>query len=221
MATTQDEIATPIYAAIGNALVRWARLEYGVCQVFCEALSPAAHDPNGNSITTFSPASDAFWATMSFEAKLKMTTAAVEARLSRPSQYASDSLLAEWAKLAKRVGEKSRSRNKLAHGGMLWTTNPDGSLRADYVPYYFPIMSGKHTIHAYPGCGGEMHIASSLPSEKSRMSAKRIETIRCGFDVAIQRLNRFLGALREHNTAVSEELAATRRFFESAQQGQT
>lgn len=221
MNSTADEIATPIYAAIGNALVRWARLEYGVCQVFCEALSPAAHDPNGNTLTTFSPASDAFWATVSFDAKLKMTTAAVTARLTGSSQYASDSLLKEWDKIAKRVGEKSRNRNKLAHGGMLWTANPDGSVKAEYVPYYFPLMSGKHAIQAYPGGGGEMQIASSLPDEKSRMSAKRIETIRCGFNVAIQRLNGFLSALKTHNTAVSDELIATRRFFEDARQGQT
>jgi len=201
-----------IYTAIGHALVRWARLEHSLCDVFCEAVSPTSHHPT-KARQTLNPASDAFWGITSFEGKIDITDAAVESRLHHQSQYASDQLLKEWTKVSKRIREKSRKRNKLAHGAIL---RVEGGTW--YVPYYFKVMSGRHLI--FRGPGGDVQIASSLPSSKEGMGVVQINAIRGGFDVGTTRLAAFFDALSVHNTRVSAEQAEARRFFDGFQAGQ-
>jgi hypothetical protein len=213
METKLPEEELAIYAAIGRALVRWARLEYSLCRVFCEAVSPFAHNP-AQTRSANNPASDAFWAVTAFDGKRELTNAAVGARLHPAWPYRANHLLTEWTKINKRVGEKSRKRTKLAHGRVRAMILSDGTVKTTYAPYYYKLMSGKHIIMTTPGMGDMEIAATSGPEEE--FGIIQIDAIRGGFDAATTRLDCFFNALQAHNTAVSASEAEARQFFESA-----
>jgi hypothetical protein len=151
-----DEVA--IYAAVGLAQTKLARLEYEICLVFRETVSPLSHVPN-QALSAISPADDAFWLIVSFEAKLKMTNAAIERHLGSRSRYVNSTLLMEWTKTSKRVGEKAGRRNKLAHGMLEKEAMRDGSAAAVFVPFYFKIMTGYQVqVH-----GPDFNVRMGLP----------------------------------------------------------
>ncbi|HWM31010.1 MAG TPA: hypothetical protein VNO69_04845 [Methyloceanibacter sp.] len=209
MPTQLSQAEISIYAAVGYAQTKWADLEYTLCRVFREAVSPFAHEPSG-AISADSPAEDAFWAIISFEGKLKMTNAAVERRLNSPSNHA---LLAEWAKASKRVRVKAAKRNQLAHGAT-FKENTAGGERVSFVPFLNQLMAGYLIVAGAPDAEISLW-PGDIPPERDKWNVKRIESIAKGFEVGTLRLKRFYYALQAHNKAVSEQEAETRRFFEA------
>jgi hypothetical protein len=190
-----------IYSAIGLAHTKWAELEDMLCHVFCESVNPQ----------DWSVADSAFWEINSVELRLDMTDAAVQKRLSKPAhelKASAAALLVEWKKAKQRTRERNASRNKLAHGSAV---NIDGTLV--YVPYYYGALRGRKSHAYFPETG--IRVASSLPEE--RLNKHNIGSISRGFHVGIERLKRFLLALRVHNRAQFELDEATRQFFAEAQ----
>jgi hypothetical protein len=204
-----SESETSIYAAIGYALTKWAELELWLCQVFCEAVDPTPRSPLFAS-SSDPPAGDAFWSIISFEAKLDMTNAAVERHLGETSRARHQELLKEWTRLNKRISEKSRKRNQLAHGSIFKMNDKDGHLEVSFVPYLYKSIYGYHAVIQTPDAEG--YILGSIPGE--RWGVARIADIARGFDVGIIRLKRFRLSLQGHNKALYVQEAETRRIFD-------
>lgn len=92
------------YAAIGRALTVWSGLENDLCLLFCRCVGTAVAFP----------ANHAFWAVVSFDAKLKMTDAAMVALF--PDSHP---ISAKWVKLKNHLHKKNRKRNEIAHGTLV------------------------------------------------------------------------------------------------------
>ncbi|MEQ8403999.1 MAG: hypothetical protein RKE49_02795 [Oceanicaulis sp.] len=116
------------YEAIGRALTSWADLENAVCLVFTRA-----------TIDDFSGTAEAaYWEVASFEARLKMTDAAVQARYTKHPEC-----LRLWKTLYNACNRRKRVRNKLAHGQLVSLGIPwDESKNERYFsPFYHKRLS--------------------------------------------------------------------------------
>lgn len=93
---THDEY----YTAVGRALSRWSNVEHAIEMMFVLA-----------SMSRSPLMADAFWAVVSFEARLSMTDALMENfKLAWPDDYA------KWILHRDRAMQLKKTRNDLAHG---------------------------------------------------------------------------------------------------------
>jgi hypothetical protein len=114
MEKTTLDLENEIYQLIGRALTEWSKVEETLSGLFALATIQRVDDKIG-------PAACAFWAVLSFDAKLRMTDAALTFRLSDH-----EALVTEWHSLKKSLSKKAKKRAELAHGTVArWTfTNP-------------------------------------------------------------------------------------------------
>ena len=95
------------YEAVGRALSKWSILEEHLCSVFITALQESSEDIAG-------PIAAAYWAVISFDARLKMVHAAVETRC-----FHFPELVREWARVRDAMSHNAQRRAELAHGTLL------------------------------------------------------------------------------------------------------
>jgi hypothetical protein len=115
------------YAAIGRALTIWSSVEDALCYVYCRAIS------RGEWTYT----EKAYWAVVSFEARLKITDRLVKARLE--GRVAA---LAEWLTIHDLIRDHNTERNKLAHGSVLQmpysnSRMPEPKIDLFFAPYFW------------------------------------------------------------------------------------
>lgn len=126
-----EERRRDLYTAVGIALSRWNRVEWSLCNLFSTCISA---DFSGAS-------SRAYWAVLSFDAKLKMVDAAMRARCSSLPRF-----LSQWNKINNRLSTQNRVRNKIAHGTVMhfsWEASDDGFEDEDVclAPYFYALRS--------------------------------------------------------------------------------
>jgi hypothetical protein len=109
--TIADAEAKDLYQAIGAALTAWGKVEQALCDTYILCVVPQAAAP-------YAAAGASFWSVATFEGKLKMTEAAVTIWLREVPE-----LSACWERTTIKLREKSKLRNKLAHGIVcrIWT----------------------------------------------------------------------------------------------------
>jgi len=87
---------------VGRCLSAWSLVEARLNQTLSMSLNNA------------SGAHEAYWAVVSFDARLKMTTTALLHRLEGRSD-----LIEKWRPIEKKVVRKSRQRNRIGHGTVM------------------------------------------------------------------------------------------------------
>ena len=104
MAAESVQDFKPLFQQIGISLNIWAKVESELCRVFC-----ACFDSDNAS-----PADQAFWAVISFEAKLAMVGAVIAARFNHKPDIRTD-----WGTIRDALVTRNKLRNKIAHGTVL------------------------------------------------------------------------------------------------------
>lgn len=189
MAADIKKVKADYNAAIGDALGRWAGVEWEVCRLFCKCV---------NAEST-GPAMSGYWAVASFDARLKMTDAAVRTLLIVEPKAIND----EWNAINNHLVRKNRTRNKLAHGSFVMT----GGTPEDeffFVPYYWASL-GKVVVTDADD-GPELSI-----KEMERLDLKQIGEMSDGF----YRLGRRLAELTHQVEQIALRIAAAKRAAES------
>ena len=112
-----------IYEAAGRALTSWGRVEDSVCKILCAALNPRKSGPTEWD----------YWAISSFDGRLKMTDRALQERL----EYAPEHL-STWGAYKLALEADNTTRNKVAHGTVVWTSKTKKFPKGRWVlaPYY-------------------------------------------------------------------------------------
>jgi hypothetical protein len=110
---TFEEEQRLFYALLGQAVEHWSHVEDALCDVFLAALGTYEEGEP-------SPGSGAYYAVVSFEARLAMVHAAVTCAYQDLSKLPgwkgfADPRRVAWLALHKRCGRKAKTRNKLAH----------------------------------------------------------------------------------------------------------
>lgn len=152
---------------MGAAIGAWARIEEELSLVFVHAIG-APFD---------APARAVFYSVRSFEARLGMTQAAVNAMwpvLPQPG------LGKEWNALYNRLRDKNKSRNEIAHSGLI-SYSEDGAPSEVYADPYLNLTSRRN-----------------FPAKEQLRTRNQIDAIRGGFDLAAIRLSTFETELALH-----------------------
>jgi hypothetical protein len=100
------------YASIGHAISQWAHVEDALCRVYISAIG-LNHRKVASPYRL--PATAAFHAIISPDAKAQMAHASISIHLMQKGGDESEALLEEWNRIFKRVTERLRARNQLAH----------------------------------------------------------------------------------------------------------
>jgi hypothetical protein len=109
-----------IFCAVGSALNAWMHVEDRLSDIFCLCIHPE------NKL----PPAKAYWAVFSFQSRLDMVSAAVQARL-----YFEKDMLKLWDAAYNRLSRRAKKRNKIAHGCL----QPDKRSRSEGdKPYWSP-----------------------------------------------------------------------------------
>jgi hypothetical protein len=95
---TLDEEQERFYAALGKAITQWQVVEAAISRLYCDALGEEA----------FWPASVSFHSIFSFEGRLDMTNAALQATRNQ-------AFMNSWRPLYSKCTKRYRRRNFLAH----------------------------------------------------------------------------------------------------------
>lgn len=107
-----------VFARTGEALHAWGRVEDSLCTIFMTAISSR----------NYKATHAAFFAIVSFDAKLSVADVAVRAALEAHTSH-----LEHWARLEKALRKKKAIRNKLAHSQTLYQRDRN---EARLMPYY-------------------------------------------------------------------------------------
>ena len=156
-----------ITQAMGQALAAWARVEEEMSLVFIHAMG-ATFDPSARAV---------FFSVRSFEARLGMTDAAIKAMY---PPLPEDTLGKEWNALHNRLRVKNKSRNEIAHAGVLFVATNGGKSIA-YADPYLNVTSRR-----------------SLPIDTNLRSLKQITEAEQGFISAALRISAFEMDLAAH-----------------------
>lgn len=148
------------YAAIGRALTVWSGLENDLCTLFCRCV--------GTAISF--PANHAFWAVVSFDAKLKMTDAAMTSLF--PEGHP---IFGKWVKLKDHLHKKNRKRNEIAHGTLVSMPHRDKRTRKTkndlfFAPYFWGTI-GKNSLSAHDPRPGDRMYVDDIRSATQKFSA--------------------------------------------------
>jgi len=100
------------YASIALAIGQWTHVEDALCAVCLIAIG--LYDRNAPPHHT-APASAAFHSVVSSDAKAQMANTAISLHFMFKGGDESERLRQEWDVLFKRVGQRQRARNQLAH----------------------------------------------------------------------------------------------------------
>jgi hypothetical protein len=149
MATDIDKAIVELYAGVGMALTAWARVEWALCGVYCQAISPATVHPKFQSTVS----ARTFWTVRSLRSRLDITDETCKA-----SYFFSD-FPTVWKGLRKRIDDCNSTRNKIAHGRVVRHSSTSATPNYTYLqPYPFSKSDGKTFIGAgenreYPPLG--------------------------------------------------------------------
>jgi hypothetical protein len=107
-----------LYARTGEALSAWGRIEDALCTIFM----------TGIASRNYNASHAAFFAIVSFDAKLSVADCAIRAALETQPAH-----LQHWVKLKNTLQKKKSIRNKLAHSQAVYNAARD---EARLLPYY-------------------------------------------------------------------------------------
>jgi hypothetical protein len=177
MAKDPSAEAEKIFIELGKALSRWSILEDTLCTAFCLATGNANTFPN----------SHAFWAIISFDAKLRMTHSVLTVRFRGNAE-----ILSMWARAYSKLSRKKEKRNKLAHGTVVtFNFKPKGKAMESHThlcPYYMSAMR-----KLVP----EDILKTGDPRPKDRLSAADITAIERAFKSTDDSLRKVCEAMYE------------------------
>lgn len=147
-----------IFQQIGIALHTWARVEDELCRLFCFCFDP----------DNASPADQAFWAIVSFEAKLSMVGAVINARFNHKPDIKTD-----WLKLKDALVARNKARNKIAHGTVVRMQRRKRGVRQHWETFLSPY----HFARQYkdPPSLAEMTKPGFDPRPKERLKASELK----------------------------------------------
>lgn len=157
-----------LYRAIGRALTTWSRLEFDLCLVFCNSINPGGHS---------NPADGAYWAILSFEAKISAVSAVVQ-RAFPPYLTEHEELNAAWTNLKNRLLRRNKVRNKIAHGTVVnlrWQNRVGPQVDVFFAPYYFT-----QTLDPIPLAEYERDNYDLRPKERMYVSDMELHITKCG-----------------------------------------
>jgi hypothetical protein len=126
------------------------------------------------------PVSQAFWAVLAFEAKLKMARAVISRRFKDKPDY-----LSQWTTIHNRLTKQSKKRNEIAHGTVMeceWETNGETKTDVFLAPYFYSMRSMPMPKP------GEFESFDSRPTD--RLYAPDIMRYAKGFCVTRERIDR-------------------------------
>jgi hypothetical protein len=174
--------AQSIYISVGRALSVFSFLEHQLCQVFVVAIRNTYSDQ----------AESAYWSITSFEARLRMVSAAVESR-----HRNSLSLKKEWTELRTKLTTQNTIRNKIAHGTVLTVEfstkrNPKERAETFFAPYYW----GRTSKPILPQRDFDKDITWHDPRPAERLSAQQIDRHKEDFLAHGTLLNEFAEKIR-------------------------
>lgn len=161
-----------LYEEVGRALTLWSFIEEALCVLFARAIYP-------NRKTPIATAVQAYWAVLSFDAKLNMVDTAVRSRLLDDSK-----LMKSWNTLKNRLGEKSKKRNELAHGTVI------GFKKATERVYFCP--SFHKDLYSKVRYLGEHLSPTFNPIPQKKLTLKDVTQRRKAFGSLNGRLEKFL-----------------------------
>jgi hypothetical protein len=173
MPETIEERTHDLYTAVGYALSRWSAVEWELCNLFVRCMTAMISD---------APVSQAFWAVLAFEAKLKMAHAVISRRCKDKPDY-----LSQWTTIHNRLTAQSKKRNKIAHGTVMqWEWEASGVTKIDVflAPYFYSMRSMPMPKP------GEFDTFDSRPTD--RMYVPDIMRNAKGFCVTRERIDRLV-----------------------------
>jgi hypothetical protein len=107
------------YSSLGRALARWGEVESKLGSLYCTC------------VDNVFPALYGYWGVVSAEAKIALVNATVSALLTRYPK-----LQPQWPPLYNRVAKKSKTRNRLAHGTVMFEPRLDkGYANVFFAPF--------------------------------------------------------------------------------------
>lgn len=174
MAKTRSSTdATELYTALGKALNVWSGVEYALCGVFCDCLNPYSA----------SPAERAYWAVISFDARLEMVTEVIRGRFQHKPQ-----LVVDWETIREHLKKRVRQRNKLAHSSVIRMSNYN---RKKSPPDLF--LSPFHWSVEAANIPTESQMASPRydARPKDRLYASGIDEVRKSFHGSLKEIRSF------------------------------
>lgn len=191
---SSPEIAA-LYASIGMSLSAWSSVEGVLCSIFCGAINPEWANP----------ADKAFWAVVSFEGRMGMTSEVVLDTVHE------EELLAVWTSIENKLRRSAKLRNKIAHGSVVRMRNPKTKKQELFLVPYF----GSARIEMIPTLK-EAQNGKFDPRPKTRLTTEAIEEIARGFTKLRERLYAF----RRQQIAYIERCGGTPgRQFGKVRQG--
>jgi hypothetical protein len=113
----------------GRALTSFGRVEHALCMVFCNCVNWEQSNPSES----------AFWAILSFEAKLNATDAVFSSRFPETHQHHAEHR-SQWITLKNTLIRRNRIRNKIAHGvavTMFFFEGEDRKSQTLFAPYFY------------------------------------------------------------------------------------
>lgn len=161
----EDAEADELYLAVGKALSRWNVVENALCNIFVHAVVPSPFEIVGSSMS-------AYWAVISMEARLKMTNAAVCARIVYHPQLSVD-----WKTLKNKIGRKIKKRNEIAHGTVsrIWYWDRKAKIHKSEIflcPSFFAGRIEDNTLEK---------MMSGDPRPDNRLTLKQVDDQRMAF----------------------------------------
>jgi hypothetical protein len=171
--SSKSSDATDIYTALGRALNAWSGIEYDLCGVFCDCLNPQ----------NASPADRAYWAVISFDARLEMVSEVIRGRFSHKPK-----IVEQWDAVREHLKKRVRQRNKLAHATVIRMSNynrkqspPDLFLS----PFHWSERAANRPTMA------QMQSPRYDARPKDRLYPKGIDGIRASFHEALLEIRAF------------------------------